>query len=225
MSALETVGSLIRGYNAARNLYDLFSDSAVKQSRMLQDQNLIDHNRKLKPGFTDAGRSTKIGDRGEVLGEAAREIVVFLSPTDDPHLKEAMERFRKIDDPSTSIEARVEALAIFVAKSLPRERGSASRSDGDVTFDGFPKRANVSLGSLIVAGTGAPRHKALMMKVLADDVGLPMAMARGYLSVAGRPQTHEWNHFLGSEGDLIIVDASTQGMSQNNSLEFSNYLA
>lgn len=225
MSILSTIGQAVRAYHGVANMGRLLQGDPVYQTNVFQEDNLIDHRDRLRPGFIDAGRNVKMNARGYPVGDLPREIVVYKSPKNDPMLMDSIERFRRIDDPRQSIETRAVTLTTFVARAFPKNKGTADPRAGAITADGFMKGEEVSLGDLIAKGTGAARHNALLMKAIADNVGIDMGLVRGYKTASGGLRPHEWNHFVGSDGLPVIADAASLEVLRTTDPEFMNYLS
>lgn len=79
---------------------------------------------------------------------------------------------------------------------------SGSQTSEYVRYMMPEKQVEVLLGDIINSGAGVCRHRALLTKVLADEVNMGCRIVHGYYDGGG----HAWNEII-TKGDTYLFDA------------------
>ncbi|OVA15497.1 Armadillo repeat-containing protein 3 and Serine/threonine-protein kinase CTR1 [Macleaya cordata] len=167
-------------------------DAAESLSRRYWDYNVLGYDDKVVDGFYDIyGRSMDSASRGKMpsladmqtnIGESGFEVVV-VNRAIDPALEELdlVAHCLALDCPATDVSLLVQRLAELVTEHM----GGSIRDDNimltmwmEITAQfRLSLHTNVlPIGSLNI---GLSRHRALLFKVLADNVGVPCRLAKG----------------------------------------------
>jgi hypothetical protein len=184
-----------------------------RQSSYYQENSEIEPHTKIAYGFRDAGRGTVIGYDGEPLGKASREIICFDGPEDDLVLHRLMAHARAADQAAAGILERVQILAEVVIKAMEESDDSRNWSRIWNICEGDPAGRKVWLGDLISHDTGVCRHRSLLFKVLADHVGIPAGLVRGFFTMGQFRQGHAWNEVIDERGVMHVVDTMMARMA------------
>lgn len=193
------------------------SPEAVRQTVLFSRTHRIPETESLAPGFRDGGRRTAFDEAGEPLGLFRREVLTFAPFDQDAALKEALDRVRAdaagLDAVLDKVDVLKEAVADLLAENAPAENKRILEA---LAGEGGAAGVEITLGGLIAAGTGVCRHRSLLFKVLADQLGVPAALVRGNYSRRGVDQRegralgdrggHAWNEVVLETGDRILVD-------------------
>jgi hypothetical protein len=183
-----------------------------RQSRAYQETSEIEPYTKITHGFRDAGRGTVMGDDGEPIGKASREIICFDGPEDDPVLHRLMAHAWAADKATSGIVERVKILAGIVIRAMEENDDHRNWSRIWSICEGDPAGRKVRLGDLVSHHTGVCRHRSLLFKVLADHVGVPAGLVRGFFAIGDYRQGHAWNEITDERGVMYIVDTMTGRM-------------
>ncbi|MCL7037285.1 hypothetical protein MKW94_005599 [Papaver nudicaule] len=168
------------------------SDTADSLSRRYWDYNVLDYEDKVVDGFYDMyGLSMDAANQGKMpslrdvqtnLGEPSFEVVI-VDRASDPALEELdqVARCVALDCPATEVGVLVERLADLVTEHM-----GGSVGDANVMLAKWMERTTelrlslhtniLPIGSLNI---GLSRHRALLFKVLADNVGVPCRLVKG----------------------------------------------
>jgi hypothetical protein len=177
-----------------------------RQSSFYQENSEIEPRTKIAYGFRDAGRGTVMGYDGEPLGKASREIICFDGPEDDPVLHRLMSHAWAADQAAAGILERVKILAEVVIRAMEENDDRRNWSRIWNICEGDPAGRKVRLGDLISHDTGVCRHRSLLFKVLADHIGMPAGLIRGFFTMGQFRQGHAWNEVIDERGVMHIVD-------------------
>ncbi|XP_026435022.1 serine/threonine-protein kinase EDR1-like [Papaver somniferum] len=168
------------------------SDTADSLSRRYWDYNVLDYEDKVVDGFYDIyGLSMDAASQGKMPsltdvqtnhGEPSFEVVV-VNRAIDPALEELdqVARCVALDCPATEVGILVERLAELVTEHM-----GGSVIDANVMLARWMEKTTelrlslhtniLPIGSLNI---GLSRHRALLFKVLADNVGVPCRLVKG----------------------------------------------
>ncbi|KAI3980952.1 hypothetical protein MKX01_025517 [Papaver californicum] len=166
------------------------SDTADSLSRRYWDYNVLDYEDKVVDGFYDIfsmdaasqGKMPSLTDVQRNLGEPSFEVVV-VNRAIDPALEELdqVACCVALDCPATEVGILVERLADLVTEHM-----GGSVGDANVMLARWMERTTelrlslhtniLPIGSLNI---GLSRHRALLFKVLADNVGVPCRLVKG----------------------------------------------
>lgn len=198
----------------------------VEQSQRFNRQHRISENERIEYGYRDGGRGLRFNDDGSPANMPSREIIVVRSPDQDPALRQAIETARRDMAGMTSIEERANYLNEYVGRLMHQNDPDLNERIMDRMFGGDARGREISLGQLIESGTGVCRHRSLLFKTMADELGIPAAIVRGnYYSPGGGGGGHAWNEIRLENGDRMIVDVMHDfvGRIGNDSLGASGH--
>jgi hypothetical protein len=212
------------GASGGAHLRQVAATEGGRQSSHYQEHSEIAPYTKVASGFRDAGRGTVIGYDGEPIGRATREIICFDGPGDDPVLHELMAHARTADQPTASTIERVKIVAGIVVRAMEENDDSRNWSRIWNICEGDPAGRKVRLGDLISHGTGVCRHRSLLFKVLADHVGVPVGLVRGFYRIGQFRQGHAWNEVTDERGVMHVVDTMMARMAQADAPLGEQYL-
>ncbi|KAK9160983.1 hypothetical protein Syun_007324 [Stephania yunnanensis] len=212
-------------------------------SRRYWDYDVLDYNEKVVDGFYDIyglsidlvsqGKMPSLADIQTNLGDSQFEVVV-VNRAVDPNLEELYQVAKCIalGCPATQIALLAQRLADVVTEHL----GGPVRDDNVMIARWIEKRVELRtslhttilpIGSLNV---GLSRHRALLFKVLADNVGIPCKLVKGshYTGIdddaVNLIKLDDGSEYLvdlmGEPGTLIPADVS----NRNSSVQASNSL-
>ncbi|MNU30502.1 hypothetical protein D3C71_190020 [compost metagenome] len=198
---------------AGAQLRQVAATAGGRQSSFYQENSEIEPRMKIAYGFRDAGRGTVMGDDGEPLGKASREIICFDGPGDDPVLHSLMVHARAADRAAAGILERVKILSEVVIRAMEENDDRRNWSRMWNICEGDPAGRKVRLGDLIAHDTGVCRHRSLLFKVLADHVGMPAGLVRGFFTMGQFRQGHAWNEVIDESGVMHVVDTMVARMA------------
>lgn len=173
---------------------ELPSLKAIAQSNDYAKQHLLQD--KIQDGFRTAGQYREFTPDGRF--SASDRAATIVDRANDPKLRQI------IDDAKTQFadlppRERARALADYVNKIMGPSDGNEQALD-----DRYRKRMQESAGkSLLLSdfvGEGACTQRALLLKVLADEMGLNSSIVRG------NGGSHVWNTFEFDKGKSEIFD-------------------
>ena len=189
-----------------KNLPYICSPRGANATFNYKDKNYIYYNEKIVDGFRDGGRGATYDRFGKIL-YADREVITIDREVDQ-YLANAI-KYVKRETQNMNEEQKLK----FIYKTILDISGDAVKS---VSKSEKMARANqgneVLLGDVFAAGAACCRHKGLMFKILADEVGLKAKVVRGIAVDAFGQGGHVWNEIRLSNGKKFVVD------TQNNHL-------
>ena len=183
-------------------------DNSLEQSRKFNREHRVPENEKISYGYKDGGRGMRLDEDGKPINSPSREILVVKSPDEDEVLRAAIDRAKSKIDLIDNIEDKARHLSQFVAKAMPQNNPILNDQIMDEISGGSHVGKEISLGQLIQEGTGVCRHRSLLFKTIADEVGIPSALVRGnfrYQDGLGGGG-HAWNEVIDQDGRRILVD-------------------
>ncbi|KAK6911446.1 hypothetical protein RJ641_023539, partial [Dillenia turbinata] len=181
------------------------NDAAEPLSRRYWDYNVLDYEEKVVDGFYDVyGLPTDPATQGKMPSLADIESnpggsnfeVVIVNRTIDPALEELdqIAQCIALDCPP----AEVGCLVLRIAELVTGHMGGPVRDANVILAQWMEKKTELKrslhtnvlpIGSLNV---GLSRHRALLFKVLADNVGIPCRLVKG-------------SHYTGVEDDAVNI--------------------
>jgi len=174
-------------------------------------QHMLDFDDRVGDGFVDAGRGSPLRSvaewRAEPMNIDAREILhVELNA---PKLRECLETARLAIRHETSLRAKFKKLALLCDSELggPAPIGVPALAEADVRAVKHELRSNVLPLHKLLERNGAGRHRALLFKVLCDELArepehaaMRCRLVRGSYGISQARGGHAWN--------VVLVDGT-----------------
>lgn len=183
------------------------SADPIQQTQDFNARHRIDEGEQIAYGYKDGGRRVPFGPDGAPLVRSSREIIAVRGPAEDPVLASvigyACAQLAQIG----TVEEKARWLKDYVAALLKENNESENSTILDRLAGGDCRGVEISLGQMIVAGTGVCRHRSLLFKMMADAAGIPAALVRGgYREDGSYGGGHAWNEIVLENGTRMIVD-------------------
>ena len=179
------------------------SKEGIEQSNKLAKE-LITENEHLIDGYRYCGPSARFDEFGRNIsafknGDAEIDII---DRTLDKTLVKTINAFKnRINGKNLTEEQKIDELMQFVDEVFSVSK-SGSQTKKYVEYMHNPKQMEVLLGDIINSGAGMCRHRALLTKVLADEINLKCRIVQGYYEGGG----HAWNELI-TKKDTYLFDA------------------
>lgn len=176
------------------------SPKAAALSKSYNETDVIYYDKKIVDGFRDGGRGSMIDKWGKPIS-ANREIITIDRELDQ-YLTNAI-NYAKNASRGMSEEQKVKFLYDMILKISGNAEKSLAKSRE------LAKQycdSEILLGEVFEKGAASCRHKALMFKILADEIGLNAKMVRGVSADAFGQGGHVWNEIKLSNGKKFLVD-------------------
>lgn len=178
----------------------LKSKQATDISKEYLKSNCLLENEKIIDGFRDAGGGAQLDYYGNVIW-AKREIIT-VDREHDVYLRNAINYVKE----NTTNMSEKEKMK-FIYNVVHDISGNAEKAlEYSELMSKHSAGRELLLGKIFEHGATVCRHKALMVKILADEIGLKARVLRGNsfdLSGYGR---HVWNEIKLSNGKKILID-------------------
>lgn len=193
---------LLKGYRDGEEPQPVKLNPAAREITLAyRTKHYVSGGQVIPDGYVDGGRTAEFAASGHV--EADREVIV-VDRMRDPELRKhlAFARSEFIANLPPLQRARFLALYVDVQSSPPEGR--------NVSFASLPlveaefRNRELLLGQSV--GTGVCRHRALLFKVLGDEAGLCVGLARGNFGTTEKAAGHSWNELSLADGKNLIVD-------------------
>jgi serine/threonine protein phosphatase 1 len=195
---------------------------AIAQSIRFNHLHRIGEKEKILFGYRDGGRSTGFDGAGNAL-TPYREVMIVEDPAIDPPLQQVITQARDLVRGLSEYKA-IDTLADFVADTLKiNDDAENEKILADVDGSGELRGQKITLGQMITAGTGVCRHRSLLFKVLADDLGIATALVRGNYDSPQGSGGHAWNEVVTSSGERLVVDVMHRMSSDVRDGYFASY--
>jgi hypothetical protein len=175
------------------------SRQAINQSNDWARNHRIDE--PILDGYRDGGSRTKTWNAdGSPQTNPSREVII-VDKANDPVLNQTIDNFqKKIEaNPQLTEKEKIQLLHDYVDDLLSNGTDPQLESR---TY-ALPKGEGVYLGNIIDSGAGVCRHRALLTKVLGDQIGLDVSLVRGNFGNLGK---HAWTEIKMTNGETLIVD-------------------
>ena len=182
------------------------SKEGIKQSNKLA-KDIITENEHLINGYRYCGPTASFDDFGRNISvfKSGNAEIVIIDQTLDKTLVKTIDAFKnRINGKNLTDEQKIDELMKFVDEVFSVSK-SGTQTKKYVEYMQNQKQMEVLLGDIINSGAGMCRHRALLTKVLADEVKLKCRMVQGYYGGGG----HAWNEII-TKSDTYLFD-SMQG--------------
>lgn len=179
------------------------SAQGIEQSNKLAKE-LISEREHFINGYRYCGTNAKFDSLGKNISRfrnSTQEIVI-VDKTLDKTLVQTIDTFKtRLKSKNFTEEEKINELMKFVDEIFSVSK-SGEQTEKLVSNMCSSKQMEVLLGSVINSGAGLCRHRSLLSKILADEIGLKCRMVQGYYGNGG----HAWNEIL-TKGETYLFDS------------------
>ena len=181
-------------------IYTVQTEEGRKISQAYKQSGVLYYDKKIPNGFRDGGHGAIIDSNGKVIN-STREIITVDRELDH-YLTKAI-NYAKNATKDMNEEQKVK----FIYQMVLDISGNAAKGTkkSDILAKEFQNQ-EVLLGDVFAKGAACCRHKALMFKILAEEVGLKAKMIRGVSADAFGEGGHVWNEIKLSNGKKLVID-------------------
>lgn len=207
--------------------------SAIQQSIDYAENHRIGEHERVIYGFRDAGRGTTFDSDGTPRGKLRREIILAKSPDEDPILKDTIATTRTTTAGMGGTIEKIDWLSDHVAALMAQNDPAKNKALLDSLAGGEGAAGvEITLGQMIEAKTGVCRHRSLLFKVLADEIGVSAALIRGNYTRRGADRSpegrsgrggHAWNEVLLKTGERLLVDVMHNFVAEMDDPQIGGY--
>ncbi len=184
--------------------YPCTKNSAEYSNKLAKE--IINENEHFIDGYRYCGPNAKFDETGKNISRfsnSGQEIVVIDRMLDKTLVK-TIETFKnRINNKNLTDEQKMDKLMSYVDEIFSVDK-SGSKIEELVSImhanNGLQKE--VLLGDIINSGAGVCRHRSILTKLLADEVGLKSRMVQGYFGGGG----HAWNEII-TKNETYLFDA------------------
>jgi hypothetical protein len=191
----------------------VFASSPPTSARLYFNRHHLNMDEHVGDGFYDPGRGrvasvlpsmAELAKRPAVPG--TREVIVVDSRVDSK-LRARIAAAREIGQRFTDLRERINALAIYVSDELGG-LSAAILSECKAQLDVLMCAGGSPLVKLGDVSKGVCRHRALLFKLLCDELGIGCLLVRGNFrgAEAGDGGGHAWNVVSLYNGERRVVD-------------------
>lgn len=175
----------------------------IEQSNKLAKE-LITENEHLINGYRYCGANASFDNLGKNVSRFrnGNQEIVVIDRTLDATLEKTITAFKnRINGKTLTEEQKINELMKFVDEvfSVSKSGEETSKYVANMMKE---QQVEVLLGDIINSGAGMCRHRALLTKVLADEMNIKCRLVQGYYSGGG----HAWNEII-TKSDTYLFDA------------------
>lgn len=190
--------------------------TSAEQSNKLAKE-IINENEHLFDGFRYSGSHAVFNDLGRNIANNTNGAeVVILDRTLDDTLKKTVDTFKnRIKNRNLSEQEKMNELMNFVDEVFSVNKSRIVTDElTAILKTNSPIPNEVLMGELLNSGAGVCRHRSLLTKFLADEIGLQSKIIHGYYRQGG----HAWNEIITKDGTYLfdvmqgkIINVSSSG--------------
>ncbi len=180
------------------------SAKSVHQTNDYIDKNTIGFDAKIVNGFRDAGRNAKFTKFGDII-TSEREIITIDRQYDD-YLNNVINYVRK-NTKGLSEKKKVKCIYNLIL-DISEDSYISTKKSGKLAE--LAKGRDVMLGKIFEYNAVCCRHKALMFKILCDEIGINASIVRGNMIDMYGFGGHAWNEVKLSNGKKILIDTQNR---------------
>lgn len=206
--------SELAGYSYVQHLVTFTGNNfkANNQTDAFSHELHLAESQKILDGFKTAGNVGVGFFRGKVVDNAklAAEIIV-IDKARDPILRNTIEEYKgEIENwrKKYTFPLEKEEIAYLTSKYVAEKFDKEFPAKAIEITSSFPKE-EILLGDIIKGGVGVCRHRALLFKVLFDEIGIGSALyfrRYGKSDEQNNPGYHAWN-VISIDNKRILIDA------------------
>lgn len=175
------------------------SEEYLRNNCLMEDQRIVD-------GFRDAGGGAFFNHWGDVI-RAKREVIT-IDKKSDVYLRNAICYVRQ-NTSQLSEKKKVK----FIYNLIQDISGNAEKAvERSKILGESAVGEECLLGKIFEHGAAVCRHKAIMFKILAEEVGIKTRILRGNAVDLGGFGRHVWNEVKLKDGGKFLVDTQNSRM-------------
>lgn len=179
------------------------SRKGIEQSNKLA-KDLLTEKDCLIDGYRYCGSQARFDGCGRNISRFrnGNQEIVILDRTQDTTLVKTIATFKnRINGQNLNDEQKVDELMKFVDEvfSVSKSGEQTSKFVANMMKE---QQVEILLGDIINSGAGMCRHRALLTKILADELNIKCRMVQGYYNGGG----HAWNEII-TKSDTYLFDA------------------
>lgn len=184
-------------------LYTIVTEQGTRVSQSYSKSGVIYYDTRIPNGFRDGGRAASVGRDGKITN-ATREIITIDRELDQ-YLMNAI-NYAKNATKNMNEEQKVKFIYKMV-REISGDAAKGNKKSGELAK--MYRNQEVLLGDVFANGSATCRHKSLMFKILADEVGLNAKLIKGEMGAVGNIGPHAWNEIKLSNGKKFVVDTQS----------------
>lgn len=182
------------------NIPYVASRTSVEASNSYIKSNVVSESEKIVDGFRDGGRYAQYDKWGKAIN-ASREVVT-VDLACDKYLQNVINYAKKSTQGMNEKQK-----AKFIYNLIIDMGGDVVQAEKRCKeLEKLARGQEVLLGKIFEKEATVCRHKSLMFKILADELGLQASMVRGNFSDMFGVGGHAWNEVIFSNGKKFIFD-------------------
>ncbi len=175
----------------------------IEQSNKLAKDVILEKD-KFIDGYRYSGCNARFDSFGRNVSrfKNGNQEIIVIDKTLDETLVKTINTFKnRIYGKTLTEEQKIKELMKFVDEvfSVSKSGEETSKYVANIMTG---QQAEVLLGDIINSGAGMCRHRALLTKLLADEVNIKCRFVQGYYNSGG----HAWNEII-TKGDTYLFDA------------------
>lgn len=176
------------------------SNQSIDLSNEYLRSNYLSENEKLIDGFRDAGGGAVFDHCGNII--FAKREVITIDRNADVYLRNAID-YVKQNTANMSEKKKLK----FIYNVVHDISGNAEKAVEKSELMGNASAGKeLLLGKIFEHGAAVCRHKSLMFKILAEEVGIKTRVLRGNAMDLGGFGRHVWNEVKLQDGSKFLVD-------------------
>lgn len=177
---------------------------AIEQSNNYAKE-IISENEHFIDGFRYSGPKAQFNELGQNISRFSNgnQEIVIIDKTADKILNQTIQAFKnRISGKNLTESQKIDEMMKFVDEVFSVSKDHATLGKLTANMHNFETK-EVLLGEILNSGTGMCRHRALLTKLLGDEVGLATRFIQGTYSTGG----HAWNEIMTKNGSSYLFDA------------------
>ncbi len=177
---------------------------AIEQSNRYA-KNIISENEHFINGFRYCGPHAQFNEFGQNVSRFSNGLqeIVIIDKNIDRILNQTVKAFKnRIANKNFTETQKIDEMMIFVDEVFSVSKDNSKISNLVSNMHSFETK-EVLLGEIINSGAGMCRHRALLTKLLGDEIGLLTRFVQGQYSTGG----HAWNEIIAKNGNKYLFDA------------------
>ena len=195
---------VLRAYGVGEERRPVLRPQAKRAAQAYHRRHYVPVGMSIPDGYVDGGRGMRIDAAGRA---GSRREVIVVDRSRDVFLRKHLQFAKSPALGAMQPIDRAKRLAKYVATEVAPARGGrwALRSSGLLARE-YSNRG-VLIGEVSrLCGQTVCRHRALLLKLLADEAGLRVALVRGNYNTGQGIGGHAWNELHVAGGGRMIVD-------------------